>query len=263
MPGISDMKDFAVELTGKASCYLLKNFGKDPDLISKRGIAKEITTKYDKEMDKLLIKGISEKYPDHNILTEESGFINKRSEYTWIVDSLDGSSNFAIGNPFFSVSVAFMRNKELLFGVINAPFLKELFVAEKGKGAFLNGKRIRVSDVAEFGKSYFLSCEGGEKTNRRIAEINSVFHPKVKDLRKLGSGALEGAWVACGKAEAYITTNIFHWDVASSVLLVREAGGKVTDFRGKAWEAKQSDIVFSNGKIHERVLGLIKTGIKT
>jgi myo-inositol-1(or 4)-monophosphatase len=263
MPETDGMKDFAVRLTEKAGEHLLENFGKDPGLISRRGIAKEITTRYDKEVDKLLIKEISGEYPDHNILTEESGFIGKGSEYTWIVDSLDGSSNFAVGNPFFSVSVALMKNKELVFGVINAPFLKELFVAEKGRGAFLNGKRIHVSDTTEFGKSYFLSCEGGEKTNRRIAEINSMLHSRLKDLRKLGSGALEGAWVACGRAEAYVTTNIFHWDVASAVLLVKEAGGKVTDLEGRDWEARQSDVIFSNGKIHDRIVELIKSGIKT
>lgn len=251
------MKDFAIQIIEKAGEYLLKNFKKDTALISMRGVSKEITTKYDKESDKLLIKEISKKYPEHNILTEESGFTDKKSDYTWIVDSLDGSSNFAIGNPFFSISIALMKNNEIVLGVINAPYLKELYVAEKGKGAYLNGKKVHVSDVDEFNKSYFLSCEGGEKTNKRIATINAAIHPSLKDLRKLGSGALEGASVACGRVEAYIVTNIYQWDVAAAVLLVKEAGGRVTDFKGKDWEPRQGDIIFSNGKVHWKILTAI------
>jgi myo-inositol-1(or 4)-monophosphatase len=253
------MKDFMVEITRKAAKYLLDNFKKDPKLMLMRGVSKEIVTKHDRENDKFIIKEISENYPDHNILTEESGFIDNNSNFTWIVDSLDGSGNFAVGNPFFSISIALMRENELILSVINAPYLDEVFVSEKEKGAFLNDKQIHVSDYGDFDKSYILSCEGGEKTNKRIAKINSILHPKVNDLRKLGSAALEGAWVACGRAEGYITTSIYSWDVASAVLLVQEAGGKVTDFEGQIYKPRQSDTIFSNGRIHEQIIKLISS----
>ncbi len=252
------MKNFAIATAKKASLYLIKNFKKDAKLLSKRGVAKEITIKYDKGSDKIIVNEIIKKYQNHNLLTEESGFIDKKSDFTWIIDSLDGSSNFAVGNPFFAVSIALMKGNELVLGVINAPILKEIFVAEKGKGAFLNGKRIHVSGTNELSNSYFVCCEGGDKTNARIAKINYIFHPLIKDLRKLGSAALEGAWVACGRAEVYITPNISPWDIAAAVLLVEEAGGKVTDFKGNEWQPKKSDIILSNGKIHDKVLSMIK-----
>ncbi len=253
-----DMRDFAIELAEKSGQYLLENFRKELSLIPMRGVSKEITTRYDRENDRFIIEEISGAYPEHNILTEESGFIDKRSEYTWIVDSLDGSGNFALGNPFFAVSIALMKGSELILGVIAAPYLKELYTAEKGKGAFLNGRKIHVSEVEELSQSYMVSCEGGERSNERIAGINALLHPKIKDLRKLGSAALEGAWVASGRAEAYITTSIYPWDIASAVLLVKEAGGEVTDFNGRSWELKKSDIILSNGKIHDEIVEIMR-----
>lgn len=254
MQVIEEARKLALETAGEAAALLLENFKKDASLAGKRGVAKEISTKYDDESNALIIKKISAAFPNHNLLTEESGFIDKSGEYTWIIDSLDGTTNYADGNPFFSVSIALAKGDELLLGVINAPFLKEVFFVEKGGGAFLNGSRIRVSEVVDLSKSYIVACEGGEKTNARIAAINACLHPRVKDLRKLGSAALEGAWVACGRAEAYVTTQICAWDVAAAALLVREAGGRVTDFKGKNWVPVKSDAVFSNGLLHGELL---------
>ena len=250
--------NFAVKIARKAGKYLLENFEKHPKLVKERGLAKEIVTKYDKVSDRIIREELIKKYP-YNLLTEESGFTNFNSERTWVVDSLDGSSNFAVGNPFFSVSIALTEKDKIVLGVIYAPFLKELYTVVRGKGAFLNGKRIHVSEVKELRRAYLLSCEGGEKTNKRIAKINSLLHPKVKDMRKLGSGAIEGGFVASGRADAYITTKIYPWDIASAVLLVEEAGGKVTNFQGEEWNLKQSDLILSNGKIHNKILSRIKS----
>jgi len=114
-----------------------------------------------------------------------------------------------------------------------------------------------VSRIEELKKSYLLSCEGGEKNNIRISGINAKLHPRVKDVRKLGSAAIESAWVSCGRVEAYITTKINPWDVAAGVIFVKEAGGKVTDFNGKPWKPVKDDFVFSNKKIHEMILRII------
>jgi myo-inositol-1(or 4)-monophosphatase len=250
-------KKFAINLSNVAGRYLLEHFRKDSSLLFRRGFAKEVSTKYDKGSDKLIIRYVKDKFPSHNILTEESGFIDRGSEFTWIVDSLDGTSNFAIGNPFFAVSIALARNSELILGVINAPFLKEIYYAERGKGAFMNGKKIHVSKIRELGKSYVISCEGGDKT-KRIAKINAKIHPRAKDMRKLGSASLEGAAVACGRAEAYIVTKIYPWDIAAAVLLVKEAGGYVTNFKGEEWNNKVSDLILSNSKIHKELLRFVK-----
>ena len=255
------MKDFVIRIIEKAGQYLLENFRRDLTLISERRISKDLVTKYDQRNNDFLVNQISKKYPTHNILAEESGLIDKESEYTWIIDPLDGTANFITGNPFFSVSIALARKNEVILGVIKAPFLNELFVAEKNKGAFLNGRKIKVSNIDQIEEAYFLSCGGGDKNNERIAKINSVIHPKTKDLRKLGSGALEGAWVACGRADAYFAPQIYPWDIAAAALLVREAGGKVTDFEDKEWKPKPSNVVLSNGKIHSKLLELINKAL--
>ena len=251
------MKKFTIDLAKRVGRFLVKNFRKDYSLLSIRGVAKEIATKYDKMSDELIVKALEKKTPDYNIMAEESGTKDKKSEYTWYVDSLDGSSNFAVGNPLFSISIALLHDNRPILGVAHAPFLKETFVAEEGKGTLLNNREVHVSDVKTIGRSYILTCEGKAKDNVRISRINSILHPKVKDLRKLGSAALESGWISCSRADAYLTTEIDPWDVASGVIFVEEAGGKVTDFKGKDWRPVKTDVFMSNGKIHDKILRMI------
>lgn len=253
------MKEFTIDLSKEAGRFLLKNFRKDYSLLSIRGIAKEVATKYDKMSDDLIVKALIKKTPDYSIMTEESGLRDKKSEYTWIVDSLDGSSNFVVGNPLFAVSIALMHNDKPILGVAHAPFLKETFVSEEGKGTLLNDRIVHVSDIENLEKSYILTCEGKEKNNIRIGRINTILHPGVKDVKKLGSAALESGFVCCSRADGYLTTMIDAWDVAAGVILVEEAGGKVTDFNGKEWKPVKMDVAMSNGKIHDKILEKIKT----
>jgi len=251
------MKKFTIDLTRRAGRFLLKNFRKDYSILSIRGVAKEVATKYDKMSDNLIVKALEKKTPTYNIMTEESGFRDKKSEYTWIVDSLDGSSNFAVGNPLFSISIALLQDNKPILGVAHAPFLKETFVAEEGKETLLNGRTVHVSDIDILEKSYILTCEGKAKDNVRISRINSILHPRVKDLKKLGSAALESGFVSCSRADAYLTTSIDPWDVAAGVIFVEGAGGKVTDFNGKEWRPVKTDVIMSNGKMHDKILGII------
>ncbi len=252
------MKNVALKAAKEAGDYLLANFRKDPELMLKRGSAKDVVTQYDKESDRMIRAEIEAVFPDHNLVTEEGGEFDRNSEYTWLVDSLDGTGNFAVGNPFFAVSIGVMKGKELVLGVIYAPYLNELHVAEKGKGAYLNGQRLQVSEVASLSEAYVTSCEGGDKDRTRLNSVNSVLHPAVHDLRKLGSAALECAWVASGRAEAYFTTKICNYDVAAGALLVEEAGGKVSDFQRRWWQPIKDDFLFSNGKVHEELLQVIQ-----
>jgi len=247
------VKGFVYQVVKEASRLLIKNFGRYKE---KRGLAKEVVTKIDKAINELLVEKLKNKYP-FNFLSEELGFINNKSEFTWVIDPLDGTANFAVGNPFFSISIALLHEQKPIFGLIYAPILKELYLAEEGKGSYLNGRPIEVSKISSLRKSYILYCEGGSKTNARIAKINFLVHPKVKDIRKLGSAALECAWVASGRAEGYYTLKISPWDVAAGVLLVEEAGGKVTDFKGKTWKPKKCNFIATNERIHKRLLSLI------
>jgi len=252
-------KELIGSLARKAGNTLLKHFGQDWALLKERSTIKEAATKYDKEVDRLIVEEIKRYYPHHSLLTEESGFLRGDPDWLWIVDSLDGTGDFANFNPLFAVCIALMHQSELLLGVIYAPAIDEFYFAEKGQGAYLNGVKIRVSDVSDLSQSYIFYCEGGERNRGRTGKLLHKVYPRVTDIRKLGSAGLETAWVAAGKGEAYFTTRIEPWDVAPGVLLVQEAGGKVSDFQGNPWKPQTSDLLFSNKKLHEKILSLISS----
>ena len=254
----SPMRELSEKLARMAGVFLLERFRQEPDLVRLRSSAKEAATDSDKLADALIIQEIRDRYPEHSLLTEESGFVDGDPEWLWIVDSLDGTGNFANWNPLFSVCVAVMHHQELVAGAVYAPAIDELYVAERGKGAYLNGSQIRVSDVSSLDQSYLLYCEGGEKDRARTGSILSRVYPNVVDIRKLGSAGLETAWVAAGKGEAYFTTSIESWDVAAGALLVVEAGGCVSDFEGGAWKLDRSDLLFSNGRLHSSLVELLR-----
>jgi myo-inositol-1(or 4)-monophosphatase len=250
-------KELIESLARKAGHTLMKHFRQDWALLKERGTAKEVATKYDKEVDSAIVEEIRTHYPRHSLLTEESGSLQGDPDWLWIVDSLDGTGNFANFNPLFSVCIALMHRSEPLLGAIYAPAIDELYFAEKGQGAYLNGVKIQVSDVSDLGQSYILYCEGGDKNKRRTGDLLHRVYPRVIDIRKLGSAGLETAWVAAGKREAYFTTRIEPWDVAPGVLLIQEAGGKVSDFQGNPWQPQTGDLLFSNKKLHEKILNLL------
>jgi myo-inositol-1(or 4)-monophosphatase len=247
------------DLARTAGSFLLEHFREDSTLLAMRTSAKEAATKYDKMSDELIIEGIRGAFPKHSILTEENGLLQGDREWLWIVDSLDGTGDFADWNPLFSVCVALMHESVLALGVVYAPAIDEFYLAERGSGAYLNGKKIHVSDTAALQQSYLFYCEGGEKDRQRTGDALAAVYPKVVDIRKLGSAGLETAWVAAGKGEAYFTMKIEPWDVAAGVLLVREAGGRVTDLRGGEWISERSDLLFSNGQVlHQQLLELLR-----
>lgn len=253
-----DVEKFIQRLAKKAGKKLLYYFQTDNSLISLRGTSKQIVTKYDKLIDRLIIKEIREKFPDHSILSEESGFLKKKKEFLWVIDSLDGSGNFANNNPLFSLCIALCLKTEPFLSVIYAPVINEFYFAKKFNGAYLNEKKIRVSKIDNLKESYIVYCEGNEKRKKRIAKIFSTLYPKVTELRKIGSAGLEIAWTASGRADGYFTTKIDPWDVAAGVLLIQEAGGKVTNFQGESWQLRRSDLIFSNGLIHKGFQKILK-----
>ncbi len=214
-------------------------------------------TQYDLESERIIKGIIRKKYPSHNILAEESGYSEKGSDYTWLVDPLDGTRNYKRGSPFFSVSISVSKGNELVMGLVYVPYMNELYHAVKGKGAYINGKRIRVSANTDLSKSFIVSCEGTTGI-KRYAKIYAKIRPKTLDLVKLGSAAIECCWVAAGKADAYIVPKINLWDISAGVLIVEEAGGKVTDFNGRKWQLKPSDTLASNGRIHPELVRLLR-----
>ncbi len=225
--------------------------------VSNRGLTKEITSIRDHEADKLIIDIISERHPDHNLLTEETGHLDNGSPYTWVIDPLDGSSNYVNHNPFFAVSICLAYENKPITGVVFAPFIEEIAVARRGHGCTLNGRPVSVSPTNELGKSYSVGCPGGDKNNLRFAKMSCALTETIKDFRKMGSAAIESYTVAAGRVDSFVTLNISPWDIAAGALCVEEAGGKVTDFNGNPWDMTKSDVCMSNGLIHDAVLNQI------
>lgn len=223
---------------------------------ARRASPKAMHLAEDKTIDQWLIQHIQAQYPEHSILTEESGLIpGKDAETLWIIDPIDGSANFSAHNPFVAISIALSIRGEVVVGVIEAPLLGEQFLAVRGQGATVNGVPIHVSTTQELSQSYLVSCDGGMTERTQVfSTLVRNYYDQVIDFRKLGSAALECAWVATGRADGYITMAIDPWDVAAGVLLITEAGGTVTNFQQQPWTQVQTDLVCSNGILHQAII---------
>lgn len=217
----------------------------------------EVVTKIDIASEKTIISAIKNNFPDHSILSEEAGANKKVSDYLWVVDPLDGTTNFTIHNPLYSISLAVAYKQEIVLGIVFAPYLDELYIAEPGKDARRNNKKINVSKIST-GKTINTFCHGTTERDIRKA-LAYMRHQKLNglDCRQLGSAAIELAYVASGRVESIMIPGAHPWDVAAGVLLVREAGGRVTDFKGREWNLKSRDMLATNGKIHSKLLKVI------
>lgn len=253
---------FALTTAEQAGKKLMQYFGKT-DLLA-RGTSKEFKTVYDDIADKLIIKEIEKKFPEYSYLTEESGFIDKNFDYVWIIDPLDGTGNFMNGNPLFAVSVALWRKGKPVVGVIEAPAIEEKYIATATGGAWMierRGKSVnaKTTNLSELKQAYILYCEGGERDKKRVAGIFNYIYPKAKEVRKIGSAALELAWVGMGRAECYYTTKINLWDIAAGMLFVKEAGGKILQFSNEPYKwqdfkiGEQVDLLVTNGKVLPKI----------
>ncbi len=251
--------DKALEMAQAASESLRNNFRKDPP--RQRGTVKEVKIVYDTISDTIIKNFIEKEFPDHSYVTEETGFVDKRSDYLWIVDPLDGTSNFASHNPLFSVSISLWERGVPLLGIIEAPIMQERFVAIKNKGSYIVDflrrcvRKASVSDVRENAKAYGVYCEGGTKNKESSLRVLKKYYLQFRDVRKLGSAAIELAFVGSGRVESYMTTEISIWDIAAGILFVKEAGGELYHFDGKAyrWDEfrieQRFNMLATNGKI--------------
>jgi myo-inositol-1(or 4)-monophosphatase len=216
------------------------------------------------EVDKLCEMAISQiildAFPDHDLLTEESAFRGKGSRFKWVIDPIDGTTNYIRGFPFFCVSIALEIEGEIRLGVVYDPLFDELFQAETGKGAFLNGNRISVSRMKNLDLSFLTT--GFPYDVREHADFYLRFFRQFMvrsiAIRRPGSAALDLCYVAAGRFDGYWELKIHSWDVAAGCLMITEAGGKVTDFRGGNYSIYDGDIVASNGWIHEEMLRVIQ-----
>ena len=254
----NDFKKVIIKVVRKTGKELLKKFQNFDRAKIEIKSHHEILTQADLKSEKMIISEIKKKFPDHQILSEESGDNEKKSDYLWIIDPIDGSTNFSIHNPLWAISIGLSYKGKIILGVVYAPFLDEIFVAEKGKGAYLNGKKIKVSDI-KTGKVINAYCHGNrEKDIKRALKYYQAQKLKQLDCRQLGSASIELAYVAVGRIESIVIPGAHSWDVAAGILLVREAGGRVTDFEGKDWTLSSYDMVASNNKVHEGILKVLK-----
>ena len=226
--------NFAIEISEKAGKKLHNSFKNNK--ANKRGTSKEVKSVLDNIVDDLIKRGIEENFPTHSYLTEESGLIDKGGDFLWIIDPLDGTGNYENHNPFYSVSVSLWKKGVPVLGIVEAPSLKERFVGASSAGSSLidleSGERreLAVSSVDNLKESYFIFCEGSEKSSERIINNFKEVYSKTKDFRKIGSAALELAWIASGRAEGYITYEIPIWDIAAGLIILNEAGGDLFNF---------------------------------
>ena len=220
----------------------------------------EVVTPADLASEKIILSALKKHFPHHHILSEEAGLIGQEpSDYLWIIDPLDGTTNFSMGNPLFSISCALVKNEQIILGVIYVPFLNELYLAEKGKPATLNNKKIKVSSVNQIRHALFTFCHGNNLASiKRAINIHYYFKTAAKDIRQIGSAAIELCWVARGKTEAIIIPGAQPWDVAAGALIVRQAGGLVTDILGHSWNLKSHGFIDSNKKINDALIRRIK-----
>jgi len=244
------IKKIAFVAVKKAGQFALKKYYTFNRSDAKLKAHKELLTEVDLRSEKIIISEIKKNFSDHHILSEESGDNKSKSDYSWIIDPIDGTTNFTMHNPLWAISVALAYKNEIILGFVYAPFLNEMYIAEKGRGAFLNNKKINVSKVKS-GKILNTFCSGREPKNIEKAVKFFCYqksHGGTSYL--LGSAALDLAYVACGRMESAFIPGAHAWDVAAGILLVREAGGKVTDFNGQQWSFKSEDMLATNGKVH-------------
>ena len=231
-----------IKATEKASKSVIRDFGEVEKLqVSKKG-PRDFVTKTDKNVEKILIEELSKTKKNYSFLSEEAGSIkNKDKDNTWIIDPIDGTTNFLHGIPHFAISIALQQDSEVITGLIFDPIKNEIFYAEKNNGSYFNNNRIRVSNKSNIDECLFsTNCEG----------IKFVY-PKL-NLRNTGCAALDLAYVGCGRLDGYFHNKINLWDIAAGKIIIEEAGGKVNDIN--KFEINNIDIRAGNSNIYEKML---------
>jgi len=248
-----DIKDLAVNVARRAGDLLAGGLGRHM-AIERKG-AVDLVTEMDRKAEDLIVSKIRVAFPDHGILTEESAELVTGSRYRWIIDPLDGTTNYAHGFPVFCVSIAFEDSGRVVFGAVYDPVLDELFTAEEGRGAELNGKRIRVSKCTSLDSSLLAT---GFPYDIRTSEKNNLDHfadfaVRAQAIRRAGSAALDLCCVACARFDGFWEMKLRPWDVAAASLIVTEAGGRITDFSAGEFSIDNAECLATNGLIHDEM----------
>jgi myo-inositol-1(or 4)-monophosphatase len=259
MKDLNAPKALAIKAAQYAGALLRENFRHGHHFELKSGF-RDLVTKFDRHAEKVIVGLIEKTFPDHSILTEEGSVRpNDTAQYQWIIDPLDGTTNFTHGFPFFAISIALYQKDEALAGVVYNPIHDELFVAETDRGAWLNGERLRVSQADTLRESLLMT---GFPYDERLAARHLAwwgqFSTQAQTVRRLGSSALALSYLAAGRADGYWELDLKPWDMAAAVLIVREAGGKLSDLRGNPLDLYSGEVLATNGKIHNEMIRILQ-----
>ena len=250
-----------VNASRKAAKILIRDFGEVEKLqVSVKGPG-DFVSVTDKKVEKFLIEELQKARPDYSILSEEIGEINNDNSFKWIIDPIDGTANFLHGIPHFAISIALEKENEIICGIVYDPIKDEMFLAEKGNGAYLNNQRIRVSARKKLKECVIFT--GGPRLNYKDRKLSlneyQKFSSKLQTpIRKMGSAALDMAYVAAGRCDGFWQRNLNYWDIAAGIILVKEAGGYVTDFEGNDKYVQNENILATNSRINEEMIEILK-----
>jgi myo-inositol-1(or 4)-monophosphatase len=251
--------DFAAQVAREAGRVIREGAQRPVDVYSK-GL-RDLLTDVDLAAERTIVDAIHAEYPDHDVLTEESAPDVRASRYQWVIDPLDGTGNFSRGYPCFSTSIALTLDDESIAGVVYDPLRDHLFAAARGGGATLNGQPIHVSAVERMLDTLVgMDWTRDEEKRARIVRILAALMPRCGTLRVCGSAALGVCYVGAGWWDAYWHLGLCSWDAAAGALIVREAGGRVTDLTGERWMPRAGPCVASNGHLHEDLIVLLNRG---
>ncbi len=223
-----------------------------------------LVTDVDHASERAIVEIIQGEYPDHDILAEEGTGKRKDSEYKWVIDPLDGTTNYAHGYPLFCTSIALEYRGEIVLGAVYEPNRGEMFLAEKGGGAYLNGQKLAVSPTADLGQSLLVT---GFSYNIRETKNNNIDHfanflLSAQAIRRDGVAAADLCYVAAGRYDGFWELNLFPWDVAAGLLMILEAGGAVTDFKGEVFDIYKKEILANNGHLQEPMLAVLNKKVQ-
>jgi myo-inositol-1(or 4)-monophosphatase len=251
------MLDFAISLAQEAGALLRDRLNTKFTVSHKGDI--NLVTEVDLASETLIRERIASRYPRHEVLGEESGLDARASPYRWVVDPLDGTTNYAHGYPMFCVSIALEYQGEVILGVVYDPTRDEMFTAEKGGGAALNRRPIQVSRRNDLMKSLLSTGFPYDIKTSQATNLDhwTNFAMNAQALRRDGAAALDLSYVACGRFDGFWELSLSAWDMAAGALIVREAGGQVTDFTGAEFSIYKPEVVASNGLIHERMIEVL------
>lgn len=257
---MNDYLRVAVEAAQAAGKLLLEKIDSVAWVEHKGAI--NLVTEMDVKSEELIKKEIRNAFPDHQIMAEESDMPDRKADFRWIIDPLDGTTNYAHGFPLFCVSIALEIRGAVEVGVVYDPTRDDLFTATRGGGAFLNSRKISVSQTPSLNESLLAT---GFPYDLRESEANNFDHwntmlPRAQAVRRAGSAALDLCYTACGRFDGFWELKLFPWDIAAGALMVREAGGRVTDFGGGPFDIYSKEVLASNGKIHQEMVDILSKG---